>query len=161
MAIAPRVQDYMSRQGAKYDVVAHPRSQSSIETADLASIPGDLLVKAVVLKDEEGALLAVLPSTLSVHIGHLTLQLERRLRLADEGELQGLFPDCSTGAIPPLGVAYGVRTIVDDGVEAHEDVYFEAGDHEHLVHMTTPQFISLLGPAPRVHFGKAERRLER
>ena len=151
----------MARHGDTSDVVAHPRSDSSIGPADLANVPGDRLVKAVVLKDDDGVLLAVLPSTLSVPIGHLTTELERTLRLADEDELRGLFPDCEPGAVPPLGAAYGVRTIVDDSLEAREDVYFEAGDHEHLVHMSGARFMELLAPARRAHFGRAERRLQR
>ena len=158
MAIAPLVEDYLSRHGAKYDVVAHPKSHSSHETAQLAHVPGERLVKSVVLEDEDGMLLAVLPSTLSVHIGHLSTQTHRRLRLADEGNLQSVFPDCSLGAIPPLGPAYGVRIILDDSLEAQQDLWFEAGDHQHLVHMTAEQFMALIGPAQRVHFGVAERR---
>ena len=104
MAIAPLVEDYLSRHGARYDVVGHPRSTHSAETAALAHIPGEQLVKCVVLRDEDDSvLLAVLPSTLSVHLGHLSEETHRTLRLADEGDLQGVFPDCSLGAIPPLG----------------------------------------------------------
>ena len=159
MALAPLVHDYLTRHGAKYDVVAHPRSTHSAETAELAHIPGERLVKSVVLRDDEGAvLLAVLPSTLSVHIGHLSEETHRRLRLADEEDLQGVFPDCSLGAIPPLGPAYGVRIILDDSLDAHEDLWFEAGDHEHLVHMSSPQFMALVGPAQKVRFGVTTHR---
>src|SRR5688572_19367719 len=159
MAIAPLVEDYLSRHGARYDVVEHPRSHHSTQTAELAHIPGERLMKSVVLRDEDdGVLLAVLPSTLSVHIGQLSEETHRTLRLADEADLQGVFPDCSLGAIPPLGPAYGVRIILDDSLEAHEDLYFEAGDHEHLVHMTTAQFMALVGPAQVFHFGVTTHR---
>ena len=158
MSLAPRLQDYLSRNGASFDLVTHPRSHWSIETADLADIPGDKLVKSVVLKDDEGVVVAVLPSTRSVHIGHLSTELDRRLRLADEEDLQPAFPDCSPGAIPPVPAAYGIRALVDDSLEAAQEVYFEAGDHETLVHMTASQFFALLGNAPRVHFGVGERR---
>ena len=153
MAIAPLVEDYLSRHGARYDLVAHPRSHHSTETAELAHVPGDRLIKSVVLEDDDGMLLAVLPSTRSVHLGHLSAETHRRLRLADESELQSVFPDCSLGAIPPLGPAYGVRIVLDDSLEAQDDLWFEAGDHEHLVHMTREQFMQLVGPAQVVHFG--------
>ena len=157
MAIAPLVEDYLTRHGAKYDEVAHPRSASSSEAAAMAHVPGDRLVKSVVLRDDDGAvLLAVLPSTLSVHLGYLSVETHRRLRLADEEDLQGVFPDCSPGAIPPFGPAYGVRIILDDSLEGHDDLWFEAGDHEHLVHMTALQFMALVGPAQTVHFGVAK-----
>ncbi len=157
MAMAPLVEDYLSRHEARYDIVAHPRSRFSIETAAAADVPGDRLVKAVLLEDDDGMVLAVLPSTCSVHLGHLSHETHRRLRLADEGELHGVFTDCEPGAIPPLGPAYGVRTILDESLQAQPEVYFEAGDHEHLVHMTAAQFMALVGPATTVHFAKAQR----
>ncbi len=157
MAMAPLVEDYLSRHDARYDLVAHPRSRFSIETADAADVPGDRLVKAVLLEDDDGVVLAVLPSTRSVHLGHLSTEMHRRMRLADENDLQGIFPDCEPGAIPPLGPAYGVRTILDDSLEAQPDVFFEAGDHEHLVHMTARQFMALVGPATTVHFSQSSR----
>jgi Ala-tRNA(Pro) deacylase len=157
VAIPARVSKFLEERGARYDLVPHPRSVNSIDTADRADIPGALLVKAVVLEDEDGILLAVLPSTRAVHIGHLARTLDRPLRLADEIDLPAIFPDCSPGAIPPLGQAYGVRTILDDTVQAQQEVFFEAGDHEHLVHMTGAQFASLIGPAPRSHFSQGVR----
>jgi len=155
--MAPLVEDYLSRHGALYDLVEHPASRFSSETAELAHVPGDRLVKAVVLEDDDGMVLAVLSSTRTVHLGRLSSETHRKLRLADESELAGVFPDCKPGAIPPLGPAYGVRTILDDSLEALTDLWFEAGDHEHLVHMSARQFMALVGPAQVIHFGSATR----
>jgi Ala-tRNA(Pro) deacylase len=161
MAIPSRIESFLSRHGASYDLVPHPESHSSIETAEHAHVPGDLLVKGVVLEDDEGALIAVLPSTRSIQMSHLGRDLNRRVRLADGQDLTRLFPDCRAGAVPPLGRAYGLRTIVDDELEAQPEVYFEAGDHENLVHMTGAQFMALLGPAERAHFAQRQRRTYR
>ena len=157
MPIAGRLEDYLARKGAKYDLVAHPHSQTSIQTADYADIPGDRLVKAVVLEDGQGKVIAALPATRSVHIGHLSTQLDRRLRLADEDELPDLFPDCEPGAIPPLGPAYGLRMIVDRSLDAAREIYFEAGDHQHLVRLDGAKYRELIGAAPRVDFATPER----
>ena len=145
MSIPARVEQYLAQHGARYDLVAHPASHTSIETAEAAHVPGDRLVKGVLLEDDEGALVAVLPATRSVHLSHLGTQLHRRIRLADTADVPRHFPDCRDGAVPPLGPAYGLRTIVDDELQEGEEVYFEAGDHENLVHMTGAQFLSLLG----------------
>jgi Ala-tRNA(Pro) deacylase len=157
MAMAPQVEKLLAQAGARYQLVSHPRSHTSIQTADYADIPGDRLVKAVLLEDEQGKVMAALPSTRSVHIGHLTTQLDRRLRLADEDELPGLFPDCRPGAFPPVGPAYGLRMIVDSSLDAAGEVYFEAGDHESLVRMDGAEFLRIIGTAPRVDFAVAER----
>ena len=161
MAMAPQVERLLAQAGVRYELVAHPRSETSIQAADYADIPGDRLVKAVMLEDGQGKLMAALPATRSVHMGHLTTQLDRRVRLADEDELPPLFPDCAPGAIPPLGPAYGLRMIVDASLDAQDEVYFEAGDHQHLVRMDAAQFTKLLGSSPRVDFGAAQRHATR
>ena len=92
MAIPPLVEDYLSRHGARYDLVAHPKSHYSSETAELAHVPGDRLVKSVVLEDEDGVLLAVLPSTRNVHLGHLSAETHRRLRWPTRATCRASFP---------------------------------------------------------------------
>jgi Ala-tRNA(Pro) deacylase len=71
--------------------------------------------------------------------------------LATEQELVELFPDCEGGAIPPLGTAYRLVTLVDRDLLKQPEVYFESGDHEHLVKVTGQQFSSLLGDAEPVN----------
>ena len=46
---------------------------------------------------------------------------------------------------------------MDASLDAARDVYFEAGDHEHLLHITAAQYRSLIEPAEKVHFGVPER----
>ena len=157
MAIAVKVQDYMARRGARYDVLTHPHSTHSAETAELAHVPGDSVAKSVILEDEDGMVMAVLPSTCSVRLGRLSKEMNRRLRLATEEGLRHAFPDCAPGAIPPLGPAYGIRTIVDDSLELQAEIFFEGGDHECLVHMSGEQFRALMGEAQRAHFGRRMR----
>src|SRR5438046_1055405 len=54
MATASRLEQYMTQRGIHYDVVLHPRSHSSMETAELAQVPGDRPAKSVILEDDEG-----------------------------------------------------------------------------------------------------------
>ena len=69
------------------------------------------------------------------------------LGLAVEQDVAELFRDCDPGAIPPLGAAYGVKTLVDDSLVNQPDVYFEAGDHEDLIHVDHAQFSELMSGA--------------
>jgi Ala-tRNA(Pro) deacylase len=70
--------------------------------------------------------------------------------LATEQELVSLFPDCEGGAIPPLGSAYRLKTLVDSSLLEQPEVFFESGDHEHLVKVTGEQFSRLLRDADPV-----------
>jgi Ala-tRNA(Pro) deacylase len=152
MAIAPKVQDYMARRGARYDVLKHPHSQSSMETAELAHVPGNRLAKSVVLQDDQGFVIAVLPSTCHVKVEDLCSELNRNLRLVTEKELPSAFSDCELGAIPPVGPAYGMTTVVDQSLTDEPEIYFEAGDHEQLIRMQRDDFVALMDRATRARF---------
>ena len=152
MAIAITLKHYLESQGIEYDLVPHPRTESSLETAELAHIPGDRLAKSVVLEDELGYVMAVLPATHRLELGSLHQQLRRQLGLATEPELAGLFGDCELGAIPAIGTAYGVDTVIDDSLAEQPDIYIEAGDHEALIHMSSEQFETLMTEAQHGRF---------
>ena len=152
MAIATNLRTFLDANHLDYETVRHERTQSAGQSAAAAHVPGDKVAKAVVLKDEAGYLLAVLPSTHRVHLGRLHRTLDRRLGLATEGEAAGIFPDCAIGAIPAAGLLYDVDTMVDDALLQQTDVYFEAGDHQQLIHMNRREFGRLLGDATHSRF---------
>lgn len=154
MAIASKVQEYMSEHGLRYDVLTHPHSHSSMETAQLARVPGNCLAKSVVLEDDDGYLMAVLPSTHHVHLDWLGKEMNRQLRFVSEDEISTLFDDCEPGAIPPLGAAYGMRMVMDDSLADQDEIYFEAGDHEKLIQMSRADFMAMMENAQHAHFSE-------
>lgn len=153
MSIAGTVRDLMQRENVDYEIVEHQYTESSMHTAAFAHVPGDKLAKSVVLEDESGYVMVVVPSTHRVHLGRTSRQLKRQMGLATEDELRELFKDCATGAIPPTGQAYDMETLVDDRLIGQSDVYFEAGDHERLVHVGAEQFQQLMAGAGHGRFG--------
>ena len=94
--------------------------------------------------------MVVVPSDYHVHMGKLHHLLGDSVGLATEQELGTLFPDCEEGAIPPLGTAYRLTTLVDSSLLNLPEIFFESGDHEHLIKVTGEQFSHLLGDAERV-----------
>jgi len=99
--------------------------------------------------DEGGYLMAVVPASHKVDLPAVRRQLDRRLGLATDRELLELFKDCEPGAWPPLGLAYGVDTILDQSLVDAPDIYFEADDHRALVHVSGSGFLKLMANAPR------------
>lgn len=155
MAMAMTLQSFLQHSDAPYEVVPHPHSANSMDTAMAARIPADRLMKSVILGDDMGSyMMAVLPANCQVAVRKLGLHYGRNLHLANEKELGELFSDCEIGAIPAIGQAYGLATVVEDDVIGQPDVYFEAGDHEELVHMSTASFLALMGDADRARFGR-------
>jgi len=144
MAMAISLQRYLDGQEIHYDIVKHTPTNTSMETAEAAHIPGDKLVKTVLLKDEKGYLMAVIPSTYHVELSDLPSMFNRRMKLVPEEEIAKIFTDCEVGAIPPLGHAYAMNMIVDNKLINHGDLYIETGDHENLAHITDGDFSKLV-----------------
>jgi Ala-tRNA(Pro) deacylase len=148
MTIAATVNDELTRHHVSYDLLPHPHTGSSLETAEEAHVPGDRIAKGVLLEDMEGYVLAVVPASQHVHLGRLHRYSHRQLGLSTEHAVGEVFSDCEPGAIPPLGPAYGLETVVDEGLlTGTTDVFFEAGDHEHLVRVRADDFRRLLKEA--------------
>ena len=62
MGIAISLQQYLDGQGVPYDVTTHERTLSSSETARASSISEDDLAKGVLVRREDGYLLAIVPA---------------------------------------------------------------------------------------------------
>lgn len=148
MSIPIRLKSYLEHEGARYEVSAHHYSRSSAETARTARVSPHALAKSVILEDEAGCVMAVVPADKDVDVDEIADMLgRRRLQLASEDRLATLFADCERGAVPPLGMAWGLETLVDDELEDSEEIYLEAGDHERLIKVSRAQFQRLMGPA--------------
>ena len=156
MAIALKLKQYLDDEHLNYDVILHPYADTSMHTAQEAHISGENIAKAVLLHDDDGYLLAIVPATHKVRLGKLHKKFNRYLSLADESEIRELFDDCSIGAIPPVGMAYDMDVIYDDTLKKRDDIYFEAGDHTSLIHMNREDFRVLLDKAPH---GKISRHM--
>jgi Ala-tRNA(Pro) deacylase len=154
MSIPATVKSYLNERSIDYSVVPHPHTRSSMDTAASAHVPGDRLAKAVILNHEGSRVMVVVPSDYHVHLGLLHRHLGGELGLATEAELAGIFPDCELGAIPPIGAAYGLRTLMDAKLRNQPEVYFEAGDHESLIKVGAEAFRTLMADADAVEMAE-------
>ena len=153
MSIAPQLRQFLDETEADYDIIDHRPTQSALDSARSANIPAQCVAKAVLLDTaEDDHLLAVVPADRKVELSELRSELGSKPRLSSEAEVGKVFRDCEVGAVPPVG--YGVTTIVDDSLEQQPDVYFEAGDHKSLIHMTRGEFTRLTRDARHGQFSE-------
>jgi Ala-tRNA(Pro) deacylase len=152
MTIPSSVASYLDREQVRYDAIAHVHTVDSSHTAEAAHVPGGQFAKCVLLEDDAGYLMAVIPATHRLDLGAVHRQCNRTLGLATEPELAKLFVGCEPGAVPPLGKAFGIDSIVDESLLDREDIYFESGDHRVVVHVSGGDFEKLMADAPRGRF---------
>ena len=154
MSLATRVQWYLDHHDFDYEIVHHPPSRSALESSLMARVPPGRVAKGVLLEDERGYLLAILPAACQLDFDAIRAATDRRLTLARAAELRRLFPDCAAGAVPALGNAYDVPMLVDDALLRLPDVYFEGGDHEELVHVEARTFADLMDRVDHARIGR-------
>lgn len=152
MTIAPTIQEHLSSHDADYNVLEHPQTFCASQTAQKSHISGSLIAKGVVVKDNQGYLMAVLPAVNHIWFEELNALTERNLTIAEEEEASQLFFDCELGAFPALGAAYGLEVVLDDSLVEQPDIFIEGGDHASLLHMSGRQFERLMGNALHGHF---------
>lgn len=153
MSTARLLEEFLSRNNVCYELVTHQHTMTSLQSARAAHVAASQLARGVLLEDEENRyIVAVLPADRHILLGQLRGQLGRTVGLATKVEVGWMFADCEAGAVPVLGPLYGVETIWDESLREQPNIYFEAGDHEHLVHMKTPEFVALLGDSRHGRF---------
>jgi len=144
MGIALTLQEYLDDHHIDYEVLLHKRTHCSSDTMRATHVPGERLAKGVVLTREGGFVVAVVPACAQVRLETIERMLHCPVAMASEEEIGELFPDCDTGAIPPVPEAYAVDALIDDSLDSQPDVYLEGGDHRSLIHLSGEQFRSLM-----------------
>ena len=150
MGVATTIQDYLDSHRVAYQIIEHPTTRSVKQTAEVAHIPVEQMARPVLLGDDINYLLAIIPATHRLDLDRLNQVMARSLEVVDEEEVAMTFIDCEKGAIPAVGEAYGVDTVLDASLTHQQEVYFEAGDHRHLVRMDGDDFRLLMEHVPRV-----------
>ena len=147
MVMAMTMRKFLEDQQVPFEELRHPRAVTSSMIAEQAHIPGDRLAKAVLIKSDSGYRVALVPGSRKAGLIDLSHWLHERLGLASEDEVAQCFDDCDPGALPALGQAYGLPVCYDDALAEQPEIYFEAGDHETLVHISGSSFRKLMGDA--------------
>ena len=144
MTMAPSIETHLGRSGIDFNLIPHPHSSSSLQTARLAHVSAQHVAKAVMTHDGEIYRLCLIPSTHRLILSWLNEHMHGHFRLVMEQELADLFADCEIGAVPALGQVYGFPVIWDSAFANMDEVFFESGDHENLVRVDKGAFMQLM-----------------
>jgi Ala-tRNA(Pro) deacylase len=144
MSISTRVQQYLESHKVPYQIIHHDYAETAKECADEAHIPSGRMTKAVVLEDDEGYMMALVPADKKVDLNAVNLRTNRLLSRVSQKTINHLFSDCTQGAVPAVGQAYGMRVIWDDSITEEPDCYLEAGDHKDLLYLSRSDFMNLM-----------------
>ena len=128
------VTEFLERHGVPYEVVEHERTQTAAAEARAADMTPADVAKTVVLRDQEGVRLAVIPASHRLDLHKVKRELgSKGLRLVTEQEMAAEFADFEVGAVPPFGPMFHALELVDERLLDHDRILCGGGDHEHGV----------------------------
>ena len=149
-----RMERFLDAHMIPFDIVAHPHTQSSAETARAAEVDAGRVAKGVLLDGAGCQMVAMIPANQEIQLGKLGQDVGMEVSLADEASVSRLFAECEPGVVPGLPNAWGVEMVWDDALMEQPDVYLEAGDHERLLHIETRFLREAFADAPHCHFSQ-------
>src|SRR5262245_26104214 len=116
------VHKFLQQRSVPFQMLDHAPTYAAQRLAQVMHVSGAEVAKVVLLRADDGFVLAVLPATRSVNIDRVgELVGAARIKLASERECGVCFPDCELGALPPFGSKYGLRTLVDRSLSEDEE----------------------------------------
>jgi HD-like signal output (HDOD) protein/prolyl-tRNA editing enzyme YbaK/EbsC (Cys-tRNA(Pro) deacylase) len=154
------VTTYLQRAGVEFEILTHDPADSLQQAALQEGIKPEQVARAVLLGDEEGLLLAVLPLSHVINFAQLFALAGRKLEPVERGAAQYVFRDCETGSIPPLATPFGLKALVDESLLGLEFVYLEPGSHQRLLRISGKDFRRLQQDAEFGRFSNPARILQ-
>lgn len=161
MDFATTVSNALKESGVKYKVVRHTCVHSLEQAAQSAGIAPEQVARAVLLHDDQGILMAVVPLTAMIDFNALRQVTLRNLAPVTHLPLNRLFTDCDEGSVPPLGPRYDIHTMIDESLMQVPEVFFEPGRKGCLIGVSNQDFRHLMRGAKLRPFARNESNVKR
>jgi len=148
MPIPAQISKFLDSQKVPYHSYTHSRAYTAQGIAQAQHLSGKRLAKVVmVIADSNKLIMAVVPASHRVDLEQLRRALNTTwIRLATEEEFKDVFPDCELGAMPPLGNIYHLDVWMDESLQSHPTICFNAGTHAEIIEMSIADFDRLVQP---------------
>jgi Ala-tRNA(Pro) deacylase len=147
MSIPTKIKEFLDSHQVWYQFCTHSPAYTAQGLAHVQHVSGKELAKVVMVVADDRMVMTVLSGSHRVEVERLPELLKcRNCRLATEEEFKDLFPDCEVGAMPPFGNLYKLEVWVDNELEKHPTITFNAGTHVETVKMNYADFQRLVQP---------------
>jgi len=135
------------KEGVPYRLIHHPNTFTGPEHAASIHTPAREVAKVVIVRVDDQYVMAVLPADRPLDLNRFARMIgARSLAVAEEWEVEKLFPDCHVGAMPPFGSLYGIPVYVDATLASQSVIFFSAGSHHATFELNYADFDRLVSP---------------
>lgn len=149
MSIPAKVRDYLRKRGGNYRARVFQGACSFTEAVEGAGLPPSRVAQATVLSAGPAYLMIVHPADHEVDIPVVERLFRRSFEPASRQDLEALFYDCDSRALPPVPGAYGLHAVLDPRLEQAKEIYFSLGRLGAFVRTDGQNFGRLLSDARR------------
>lgn len=147
MATATWIKSMLQDSGVTFEEMEHREVFTAQEVAQTEHISGHRLAKVVVAMADGRPVEVVIPASRRLITGKLKEMLgAREVRLASEAEMNRIFSDVDTGAIPALRHWENVEVIMDESMKVDGDIVLQAGTHRDTVQLAFADWYNLVKP---------------
>lgn len=143
MGVASTIKRFLDRNRVAYGDHVLLSVTSVEDIATKLGVAAGAVISAIPMNDRFGLILAIVASDEAVDFDALSQVMGRKFEPASTAQVLAVFRDCDGAFIPPLGEAYGVRTIIDDRLTENDSVYFGAGDATEIIQISTKDYLSV------------------
>ncbi|OGT21680.1 MAG: hypothetical protein A2V90_00360 [Gammaproteobacteria bacterium RBG_16_57_12] len=143
MWVVDTIKHYLEKEDISYQLIELPPFRSLEDAESAAGLPAHALIHAVLLKDQYGLIMTVIPVACDLNPATLKNLLKRDFTELSYEDQKRLFKGWDPSFTPPLGNAYGIKTIIDDHIANQQDIYLGAGDNTHLLKLDIVNFHKL------------------
>lgn len=144
-----KLYEYMDKHRLAYKFYPHDEVHDTQRLAEALRVPGHNVAKTVMLNANHGyvCVLVVLAATDHVDLGLVSKCLGgAEVRLATQTEVAARCPECDYGVLPPFGTCFGMKTIVDSSLAAHEDLFFQGCSRREAIRLNYRDYCDLEHP---------------
>ena len=142
-----KLEEFLAAHLVKYTLLAHREAFTAPEEAAAAHVSGHQWAKVVVVKKEDGYVLAVLPACCRIDLTRLQgLVGEGGLRLANVEEIRHACGGFEPGAVPPFGRLFRMLVFVDPSLLDQPELVVPGGDHRTAARIRTAEFLRVTEP---------------
>ena len=147
MSILQRIKMLLDDNQAKYTVISHSPAFTAQEIASSSFISGNELAKTLILNVNGDVVMTVIPASKRLDIPKLIKIFGiEEISLAQESEFRNIFSECKTGAMPPFGNLFKMKTYASSELKHNKYITFNAGNHSELIRMKYSCFEKLVNP---------------
>lgn len=147
MATMSWIKTMLDRRGIAYEERHHRVAVTAQEVAQSEHVSGHRVAKVVVVLADGRPVELILPASRRVVLDRVKQLLgAKEVRLASESEMDRIFTECETGAIPPLRHWGDVEVVMDASMRSTGDLVFQAGTHEDVIRMEFQDWAGLVRP---------------